>query len=300
MKVLMILIRRNIKLYFRDKGMFFTSLVTPAILLFLYIGFLNNVYRDSFTSSMPYGITLSDDILNGLTGGQLLSSLLSVTCVTVAFCTNFVMVQDRATGVFRDFTVTPVKPYIMSLSYYISTLVSTLIVGATAMGLGLVYVRWAGWYMSGHDVLMLAADVVLLVMLGTALSSVVCHFLSTQGQISATGAIISAGYGFICGAFVPVSSLSEPIRNILMYLPGTYGTSLLRNHALAGVFAEMRSENIPDEVIDVIKKVTDCTVSFGGSRVSEAFMYVAVGGAGAVLLAVYVLLNIFGRKWKYR
>ena len=30
------LIRRNCKLFFKDKGMFFTSLITPVILLVLY------------------------------------------------------------------------------------------------------------------------------------------------------------------------------------------------------------------------------------------------------------------------
>lgn len=34
------LIRRNVKLYFKDKGMFFTSLITPIILLVLYSTFL--------------------------------------------------------------------------------------------------------------------------------------------------------------------------------------------------------------------------------------------------------------------
>ena len=46
------LIKRNCKLFFKDKGMFFTSLITPAILLVLYVTFLGNVYRDSFTASI--------------------------------------------------------------------------------------------------------------------------------------------------------------------------------------------------------------------------------------------------------
>ena len=41
-----ILIKRNIKLFFKDKGMFFTSLITPLILLVLYATFLADVYRD--------------------------------------------------------------------------------------------------------------------------------------------------------------------------------------------------------------------------------------------------------------
>lgn len=42
------LIRRNSKLYFKDKGMFFTSLITPMILLVLYVTFLSRTYEGSF------------------------------------------------------------------------------------------------------------------------------------------------------------------------------------------------------------------------------------------------------------
>ena len=40
MSMAFILIKRNIKLFFKDKGRFFTSLITPAILLVLYVTFL--------------------------------------------------------------------------------------------------------------------------------------------------------------------------------------------------------------------------------------------------------------------
>ena len=53
MKIALTLIKRNIKLFFKDKGMFLTSLITPVILLVLYTTFLGNVYRDSFTMNLP-------------------------------------------------------------------------------------------------------------------------------------------------------------------------------------------------------------------------------------------------------
>ena len=98
MITLFALIKRNGKLFFKDKGLFFTSLVTPLILLVLYVTFLGNVYRDSFQSSLEDGITVADKVMNGLVGGELFSSFLAVCCVTVAFCSNMLMVQDKELG----------------------------------------------------------------------------------------------------------------------------------------------------------------------------------------------------------
>ena len=58
------LIRRNTKLFFKDKGLFFTSLITPLILLVLYISFLGNVYRSSFESIFADASLLDGDILD--------------------------------------------------------------------------------------------------------------------------------------------------------------------------------------------------------------------------------------------
>lgn len=287
------LIKRNIKLFFKDKGMFFTSLITPAILLVLYSTFLGKVYRDSFTSSLPDMFTLPDKIIDGLVGSQLMSSILAVSCVTVAFCSNFLMVQDKANGTIKDLRISPVKPSVLSLSYYIASFVSTLIICFTATAFCLVYIAFVGWYMSVTDVLLLVVDVFLLVLFGTALSSLINLFLSTQGQLSAVGTIVSAGYGFICGAYMPIYSFSEGLQKVIMFLPGTYGTSLVRNHSMGGVLAEMQSEGVPEKVIDSIRDSLDCNLYFFENQVNISVMYVILGVAVAVLVGAYVIVNAF-------
>lgn len=154
MNVISVLIKRNVKLYFKDKGMFFTSLITPAILLVLYATFLGNVYRDSFSSSLPEGFVLSESLINGLVGGELISSILAVSCVTVAFCANFLMVQDKANGVIKDLLISPVKSSVLSLSYYLANLMSTLMICYAASAICLAYVAIVGWYMTIADVLL--------------------------------------------------------------------------------------------------------------------------------------------------
>lgn len=290
------LVQRNIKLFFKDKGMFFTSLITPAILLVLYTAFLGNVYRDSFTSNLPDIFKLSESIVEGLVGGQLISSILAVSCVTVAFCSNFLMVQDKANGTIKDLRISPVKSATLSLSYYIATLISTLIICFVATGICLVYVAVVGWYMSLADIFFLFLDILLLVLFGTALSSIINFFLSTQGQISAVGTIISAGYGFICGAYMPISSFNEGLQKIISFLPGTYGTSLIRNHTMQGVLTEMQNQGVPTGVIEEIKNSLDCNLYFSGNQVSISKMYMILGVTVVALIVVYILLNKFKKR----
>lgn len=296
MSTVLALIKRNIKLFFKDKGMFFTSLITPAILLVLYATFLGNVYRDSFEMNLPDTFKLSEKLMNGLVGGQLISSILAVSCVTVAFCSNFLMVQDKANGSIKDLRISPVKSSVLSLSYYVATLISTLLICFIATGICLVYIASVGWYMLVSDVLFLLLDVVLLVLFGTALSSIINFFLSSQGQISAVGTIISAGYGFICGAYMPISSFSEGLQKVLSFLPGTYGTALIRTHSMQGALAEMQNQGIPAEVIESIKDSLDCNLYFFEEQVSIPTMYLILGGTVAVLIAVYVLMNSFKKR----
>ena len=284
-------VRRNNKLFFKDKAMFFTSLITPILLLVLYSTFLANVYRDSFLMSMPEGFSVPDKLIDGTVGGEIFSSLLAVSCVTVSFCCNMLMVSDKVSGARRDLTVSPVKGSTLALGYYLSTLLSTLIVCLVAAAACFIYVAATGWYLSVVDVFMILLDIFLLVMFGTALSSIVNFFLTSQGQISAVGTVVSAGYGFICGAYMPISQFGEGLQKVIMCLPGTYGTSLLRNHCLRGVFDEMSSLGFPNEIVNGVRDSVDCNLYFFGSKVPLFAMYLILIGTIIVLCGIYILLN---------
>ncbi len=285
------LTKRNCKLFFKDKGMFFTSLITPIILLVLYATFLAKVYRDSFSSALPAGFSIKQKLIDATVGGELFSSLLAVSCVTVSFCCNMLMVQDKVTGARHDLTVSPVKSSVLSLSYYISTLISTLLVCLAATAACFIYLGTIGWYMSLKDVMFIILDVFLLTLFGTALSSVINVFLSSQGQISAVGTVVSAGYGFICGAYMPISQFGKGLQRFIMFLPGTYGTSLLRNHAMNGVFNEMKNTGFPNEVLSAIKDSVDCNLYFFDNKVSIGAMYAVLIGSTLLLILLYVLIS---------
>lgn len=292
------LIKRNVKMFFKDKGTFFTALITPIILLVLYATFLYNVYEDSFRSVLPSELITDDKLISGLVAGLLLGSLLAVSTITVPFCANLFMVQDRVTGSRSDFTIAPIKPATLALSYYVSTVINGLIIAFVALGAGFIYLAVVGWYLSFADALLLISDVFLSVLFGTVLSSLVCYPLRSQGAVSAVGSVVSAGYGFICGAYMPLSQFSEGLRNALCCLPGTYGTSLFKNHALRGVCEEMLNQGFPAEAVKAIKDTADCNLYVFGNAVQPWVSYAVMIGSVVLLVGAYVLINVLANRRK--
>lgn len=300
MKTLKILTQRNSKLFFKDKGMFFSSLITPVILLVLYASFLLSIYRDSISSAIPDTFGVSPSVIDALAAGQLASSLLAVCCVTIAFCSNLLMIQDKVTGAIGDLTVSPVKRSVLGLSYFLSSAFVTLVICLTATVICFIYISTIGWYLSAKDVLLILLDVILLTVFGVALSSCVNFFLSTQGQLSAVGMLVSVAYGFICGAYMPIASFSEGLRSVLMYLPGSYATSLLHNHWMNGAFAELSDSGVPAEIINGLRDGVDCNLYFAGDKVEISTMYAVLLGAIILALAIYIAFNVFSAKHRNR
>lgn len=296
MKAVIALMRRNRKLFFKDKGMLCSSLITPVILIVLYATFLAKVYKDSFITAIPDSIHISDKLLNGTVAAQLAAALLAVSCVTVTFCVNLTMVQDRANGVRKDFNVSPIRKSSIYLGYFLSTVVNSLMVNGLALVLCLGYMYKMGWYMSVADIGWVILDEILLVLFGSTLSSIISYPLTTQGQLSAVGTIVSAGYGFLCGAYMPISNFGTGLQKALSYLPSTYGTSLIKNHMLHGIYEEMGRNDIPKEMITSIKKTLDCNPTFRGHVVSVEQMIMVMAGSIVVFGVIYFLITLLPEK----
>ena len=106
------------------------------------------------------------------------------------------------------------------------------------------------------------------------------------------GTIVSAGYGFICGAYMPISNFGPGLQKALSYLPSTYATSLIKNHMLHGVFKEMERKHYPDEMVEAIRDTLDCNPVFHGNVVSVNQMIGIMMGSIAVFGIIYYVVTL--------
>ncbi len=289
---------RNIKLFFKDKGALIGALISPLILFMLYVLFLHGVLTDSFAMNLPEGFKLSDKLMDGYVAVYEVASIISVSCVTVAFVANMCMVSDRVTGARIDLTVAPVKPRVLMLGYYFATAIVTLTVCLTALAVGFVYIAVMGWSIPVADGFLIIFDVVLGVLFGTALSSIVCYFLKSNGAVSAVCTIVSAVYGFISGAYYPIAQFSSGMGNFVMCLPWTYCTGLLRTHFMCGYGSAFAEAGLPSETVDGMLKALDAKMFFFGGEVPVWAMYTIVICATVVLVGIFIALNALHGKRK--
>ena len=255
---------RNIKLYFKDKITFLVSLITPLILLVLFVVFLKSTYENSIFSIVE-GFNLDQKLINAFTGGWLFSSVLSTSCITVAFCSGM-MVIDKVNRANIDFMVSPVKKSTLQLSYVLANLFSTLIIAFVLLLVGLIYLAFVGFYITFVD-------------------------LFSQGVVSGVCTLISALYGFICGAYMPIYTMGKGMQGFVSLLPGTYATVLFRQGFLNGVLNEM-GKTLPNEMMEGISTSFDVKMSFFGHEVSTLGLILVITISTLVLLGTFLLINL--------
>jgi len=301
LKKLFNLIKRNIKVYFKDKMLFFISLITPLILIILFLTFLGNVYKDNLLAfcvdfTTGEAIEVDSKVVNGFSLGWLFSSIISVCAVTVAFCSN-VMVNDKINKTINDFSICPVKRVTIEISYFIANFVTTFIVCFIAFLVSLIVLAIGGFFLSFSDILMLLLLMIINILFGSLLASLVEMFLSSQGALSGICTIVSSMYGFLSGAYMPISSFDKVIQNILGFLPSTYGTVLFRKYYLRGCVNEL-STVLAKENIEGIKKGFDFTLFIFDKEVEEYIMFIILLSSILVLFIIYIVLSIL-RNRKY-
>lgn len=287
---LWMLTKRNIRLFCLDKGQFFGAMIAPLILLLLYGTFLASVYYDSFDSAVPPEISVDAGIIDAFVLGWLSSCLMAVCSVTIACNANAIMVQDRTKGVWKDLKTAPVPGWVISCSYFLGSFLVALLICTVIWLASLFFLANKGLLMNQGEILASYLDTIVLCLFGTAFSSVLLSFCKTDGQRSAVLTVVSTVYGFLCGAYMPISQFGEGLQKVLSWLPGTYGTSLLHAHYMEGAYRKL-NELFPAEVLEQMRTSFDADLLFNNQLVTQSNKYAVVLISCLVLILLFVLIR---------
>lgn len=242
------LTKRNMKVFLRDKTGVFFSLLSPLLVLLLFILFLGDLQIDSVKGALE-----SNGVINlfnanypkAVAYNWLVAGVLGVSCITVSFSCLSVIISDREKGIENDYKASPISNVKVYISYILGVFLSTLLIMIIVSIAGIIFLAVS------HSLNVKAIDIVILylsIILGSFNASLFAYaltsFIKTTGAHGAFTGLICAVSGFLIGAYMPLSSFPKPIQYFCSIIPGSHSAGLARVSLLNNYLEEAGTKSV--------------------------------------------------------
>ena len=233
-------IKRNVLLFFKDWQSILFSLLTSIIVLVLYLLFLKGTFVSAIQSAMERYPGLASMVpqkdIDMFANLFLLSGILGSAMISVPFSCITVLVKDRANKVDYDILATPMKREQIILAYFVSAVLTSILLNSIILAVGLIGIRMQGnMYLNISQVIKAFSIVALGSISASAIFMIVVLFFKTVSACEAFFGILSAASGFVIGAYIPISQFSDGVQTVCNLFPASQITIMLRNILLNGL-----------------------------------------------------------------
>ncbi|GLC79646.1 ABC transporter permease [Lacrimispora brassicae] len=283
-----VFIKRNLRLYFRDKNTVLFSLMAIFIIVALYAVFLGDAWMDDSMKDLNY----ARELMNS----WLASGLLAVTSVTTTMGAFGIMIDDKVSKIHKDFDASPMKKSSKTGGYIGSSFLIGVIMSLVTAVAAEVYIVYSG----GQWLTLTAGLKILFLVLLTALTntSLICFvvsFFKNHSEFSAASTIIGTLIGFLTGIYLPMGALPPWVQTIIKVFPVSHAAALLRQ-VLMEVPMENSFDGIPAVYQEGFKEYMGVTFHLGGHEVTPAFSI----GILLCTAVVFYCLSLFNMSVKRR
>ena len=239
-------IKRNLLLFFKDWQSILFSLLTSIIVLVLYLLFLKGTFVSAMQSAMEQypGLVsmIAEKDIDMFANLFLLSGILGSAMISVPFSCITVVVKDRANKVDYDILATPMKREQIILAYFISAVLTSILLNSIILAVGLIGIRMQGnMYLNISQVVKAFSVVALGSISASAIFMIVVLFFKTVSACEAFFGILSAASGFVIGAYIPISQFSNEVQTVCNLFPASQITIMLRNILLNGLLEHVNT-----------------------------------------------------------
>lgn len=283
------LVKRNVRVYIRDKGSVFFSLMTMLIVLALMLFFLGDMNIDSLTECFE---NLPDrDAAADAANAKLFVTLwtcagiISINAVTVTLAVYSTMIKDRTERRLCAIYTAPVSRLSISAAYITSAWISSVIICVLTLAISEIYC-----IIQGGEVFSALAHFQLIGMIAVnsftyaALMYLAAVLVKTQGAWSGLGTVVGTLVGFLGGIYIPIGSFAEEIATVLKFTPVMYGTKVFRSIMTRDICTELFS-GAPEALRSEYLEYMGVQLDFMGMEVSSAACVVLMLACGVVFLA---------------
>ena len=255
------LIKRNLKIFFRDKAAVFFSLLTVFIIIALYTFFLGDLMVTDLTRAGVNNAGL-------LTDSWVMAGLLTVISMTTTLGSLAVMVEDRSKRIINDFSTSPLKRTSLVFGYLLSSFIIGVIMSVIAFIAAEIYiVVGGGELLEPLAIIKIFGVIVLSVLSSGSIVFFVTSFISSQSAFNNLNIVIGTLLGFLTGIYVPIGSLPSSVQTVIKLFPPTHAGVLFRQIMMDTLLKDTFG-NLAPEILNDFTTTLGITISFGDQQLS--------------------------------
>ena len=286
------LTKRNMKVFLRDKTGVFFSLLSPLLVLLLFILFLGDLQIDSVKGALESNGVLdlfSSNYPRAVAYNWLIAGVLGVSCITVSFSCLSVIISDREKGIENDYKASPISGIKVYISYVLGVFLSTLLIMIIVSFAGLIFLACANSLnMNFTDYLILYGSIILGSFNASLFAYALTSFIKTTGAHGAFTGLICAVSGFLIGAYMPISSFPKPIQYFCSIIPGSHSAGLARVGLLSNYIDEAGSKSV--EVANSLKEYFSMNINMFSNNIDKTGMFVYLLISTIIFLGINILI----------
>ena len=278
------LIKRNMKVYFRDKVSVFFSFLSILIIVMLYALFLGNIQVNAVKQS-------AGDVegIRYLVDTWIMAGILAISTVTISLGALGTMVEDQHKKILRDFIVAPVNKSRIVASYIVSTWIITAIVGIFTFVIAEAYI-----FLSGGELVTLLQLFEILGILMICIFSSSCimffitSFIKTTNAFATFSTIVGTMIGFLAGIYVPLGILPNAVQTIIKFVPVSHGAVLFRQVMMEKPL-ELVFGMAPEAAKAGYMEFNGIIFKAGNNEISVLTMLLILAGSGLIFFILSVI-----------
>ena len=223
MTVMTNLIKRNHKLFFRDRTSVFFSLLAVFIIIGLYVLFLGNMMVKNFKELLGDNARFTVD-------SWVMAGLLSVTSITTTMGAFGTMVEDKTKKISKDFSSAPLKRSQLAGGYIMSSFIIGMIMSIAALIVAEIYILANGGNLiTSVPLLKLFGVMMLSVFAGSSMVFFIVSFFKSNNAFATASTIIGTLLGFLTGIYIPIGSLPSAVQTAIKIFPISHAGALFRH-----------------------------------------------------------------------
>lgn len=274
--MILALVKRNLKLYFRDRVSVFFSMLGVLLIVLVYVLFLGNMISSTASSFAP-------GVERFFTDSWIMAGVIASTSITTALAGFGVMVDDRAKKIHLDFQSAPIPRVKLVLAYILSAVIVSMIMTTFTLLLAEIYIIiYGGKLLSLGALLQVFGWITLSVATSCSIVFFLLIFVKSQNAFGTMSSLFGTLIGFITGIYVPIGNLPIGMQWVIKIFPISHTAAAIR-------------QTMINEVV-LLEYVPESTKNFMGITFEYGDTTMTLIGHFAVLaftLTIFFVASVF-------